>query len=113
MEKGYGKQGVSKQISRARTFLRDSLLERENTKEEQNKITFDMNCYPVFQNFKKVLAELDPLLTSDNVHKAVLTKLSIIGFKNAGVSKVTLFGLCYQRLIRKQIQAVQGEETFL
>ena len=35
---------------------RDSLLDRENTIEEQSKITFN---YPVFQNVKNILAKLD------------------------------------------------------
>ena len=29
---------------------------RGNTREEQNKITFDLTYYPVFQNVKKILA---------------------------------------------------------
>ena len=57
IEKGYGKREVRKQILRTRGFSRDSLLDRENTRKEQNKITFNLTYYSVFQNVKNVLAE--------------------------------------------------------
>ena len=41
IERGYSEREVRKQILRARGFSRDSLLDRENTREEQNKITFN------------------------------------------------------------------------
>ena len=82
IEKGYSEREVRKQILRARGFSRDSLLDRENTREEQNKITFNLTYYPVFQNVKKLLAELHLLLTPDVAHKAVFTNVPIIGFKN-------------------------------
>ena len=58
------------------------MLDREITKEEENKITFSLTYHPLFQNIKKVLAELPPLLTPDVAHKAVFTNVPIIGFKN-------------------------------
>ena len=82
IERGYSEREVRKQILRARGFSRDSLLDRENTREEQNKITFNLTYYPVFQNVKKLLAELHLLLTPDVAHKAVFTNVPIIGFKN-------------------------------
>ena len=65
IERGYSEREVRKQILRARGFSRDSLLDRENIREEQNKITFNLTYYPVFQNVKKILAELHLLLTPD------------------------------------------------
>ena len=50
--------------------------------QEQNKITFNLSYYPVLQNVKKILAELDLLLTPDVAHEAVFTNVPIIGFKN-------------------------------
>ena len=50
IEKGYSEREVRKQILRARGFSRDSLLDRENIREDQNKITFNLTYYPVFQN---------------------------------------------------------------
>ena len=58
------------------------MLDRENTREEQNKITFNLNYYPVFQNVKNFLGELHLLLILDDAHKAVFTNLPIINFKN-------------------------------
>ena len=63
-------------------FLRDSLLDRENTRGEQNKINFNLTYYLVFQNVKNILAELHLLLTPDVSHKSIFTNVSIIGFKN-------------------------------
>ena len=78
----YFERDVRIQILSARGFSRDSLLDRENTREEQNKMTFNLTYYPVFQNVKKILAELHLLLTPDVAHKAVFTNVPIIGFKN-------------------------------
>ena len=49
-------------------------MDRENTGEEKNKITFNLTYYPVFQNVKKILAELHLLLMPDVAHKAVFQK---------------------------------------
>ena len=91
IERGYSEQDVWRQILRARGFSRDSLLYRENIREEQNKITFNLTYYRVFQNVKKILAELHLLLTPDVAHKAVFTNVPIIGFKNDRSLKDHLF----------------------
>ena len=57
-------------------------LPGENTREEQNKVTPNVTCYPVFLNVKKILAELHLLLTPDVAHKIVFTNVPIIDFKN-------------------------------
>ena len=57
IERGYSEREVRKQILRARGFSRDSLLDRENSREEQNKIAFNLT-YPVFQNVKKNLSRI-------------------------------------------------------
>ena len=82
IDRGYSEREVRKQILTAGFFSRDSLLNRENTIEEQNKITFNLTYYPVFQIVKNFLAELHFLFTPDVAHKAVFTNLPIIGFKN-------------------------------
>ena len=82
IERGYSEQEVRKQILRARSFSIDSLLDRENTREVQNRITFNLTYYPVAKNFKKVLAELHLFLTPDVAHKVVFTNMPIIDFKN-------------------------------
>ena len=80
--KGYSEREVRKQVLRARSFSRDSLLDRESTRDQQNKITFNLTYYPAFQNVKKILAELHLLLTPDVAHKTVFTNVPTIGFKN-------------------------------
>ena len=78
IERGYTEREVRKQVLRARGFSRDSLLDRESTRDKQNKITY----YPAFQNVKKILAELHLLFTPDVAHKTVFTNVPTIGFKN-------------------------------
>ena len=75
IERGYSEREVRKQIFRARGFSRDSLLDRENTTEKQNKITFILTYYPVFQNVKNILAELHLLLTPNVAPKAVFKNI--------------------------------------
>ena len=41
-EKGYSEREIRKQILRAKAFSRDSMLDKENTMEEQNKVTFTL-----------------------------------------------------------------------
>ena len=114
IERGYNEREARKQILRARGFSRDSLLDRENIREEQNKMTFNLTYYPVFQNLKKILAELHLLLTPDFAHKTVFTNVPIIGFKNDRSLKNHLVGLCYPKLTRKaDPNRVGGGETFL
>ena len=57
-------------------------MDRKSTREEQKKKSVNLTYYPVFQNFKKILAELHLLLTPDVAQKAVFTKVPTIGFKN-------------------------------
>ena len=82
IERGYSEREVREQVLRARSFSRDSLLDKESTRDEQNKITFNLTYYPALQNVKKILAELHLLLTPDVAHKTVFTNVPTIGFKN-------------------------------
>ena len=82
IERGYSEREFRKQVLRARSFSRDSLLDKESTRDEQNKITFNLTYYPAFQNVKKILGELHTLLTPDVAHKTVFTNVPTIGFKN-------------------------------
>ena len=100
IQSGYSEPEVRKQILKARSFSRDSLLDRENTSEEQNK-TFNLTYYPVFQNVKNFLAELHLLLTHDIAHKAVFTNVPIIGFKNGRSLK--------DQLVRAVLSKVDAE----
>ena len=70
---------VRKEILRARAIPRDTLLEKINNQEKQNKITFHIAYHPVLQDVRKVLEELYVILASGNRHSRVFP---MIGFKN-------------------------------
>ena len=91
-ESDYSEREVRQQILRARVFSSDSFLGRENTREEQNKISFNQTYYPVLQNVKKFLAKVHIFLTPDDAHQAIFTNIPIIGFKNGRSLKNFLFG---------------------
>ena len=67
-------------------------MDRENAIEEQNKITFDLTYYPIFQNLKKkIFTELHLLLIFDVAHKTFFKNMQIITFKNDTSLKGQLF----------------------
>ena len=67
LERSYSEREVRKQI--LRVFWRDSQVDRESNREEQSEITFNFTFYPVFQNVKKLIAELRLLFIHDVAHK--------------------------------------------
>ena len=73
---------VKKQVLRAREYSGENLLEKVKSESDQNKLTFDINYYPVFQNLRNILQELHILLTPDKEHKKVLQDIPAIGFRN-------------------------------
>ena len=46
---------VHTEILRARSIRRDTLLEKVNTQEKQNKITFKITYYPIVRDVRKIL----------------------------------------------------------
>ena len=58
MERNYSERMVKTQILKARVVSRNSLLERENTRTSESKLTFDITCYSAFQNVRSILQEL-------------------------------------------------------
>ena len=58
---------VRKQLLRAT----ESLLEKVKSESDQNKLTFNITYYPVFQNVRNILQELKILLTPDKEHKGL------------------------------------------
>ena len=57
LEKDYSEKMVRKEILRARAIPRDTLLEKVNDQEKQNKITFNITYHPVFPNMRKILED--------------------------------------------------------
>ena len=49
---------VRKQVLRAREHSRESLLEKVKSESNQDKLTFNITYYPVFQNIRNILQEL-------------------------------------------------------
>ena len=49
---------------------------------DQNKLTFNITYYPVFQNVRNILQELHILLTPDKEHKKVFQDIPVAGFGN-------------------------------
>ena len=73
---------VRKQILWAREHSRESLLEKVISESYQNKLTFNITCYPVFQILRNILQELHILLTPDKEHKKVAQDIPVVGFRS-------------------------------
>ena len=71
MERGYNGKMNKKQILRAREHSRKDLPEREKTEISEPKLTFNITCYPVFQNIKHTLQELHLLLAPDKEQEGI------------------------------------------
>ena len=57
LERDYSEKMVRKEILRVRAIPRDTLLEKVNDQEKQNKITFNITYHPVFPNMRKILED--------------------------------------------------------
>ena len=83
MERGYNGKMIKKQILRACEHSRKDLLEREKAKTSEPRLTFNITYYPVFQNIRNILQELQLLsLTPDKEHKKVFPDVAVVGFRN-------------------------------
>ena len=82
IERGYSEREVQKQILRAIGFQETHCLIEKIPDKNKTKLNFNLTYYPVFQNVKKILAELYLFLIPHVVHKAVFTNVLIIDFKN-------------------------------
>ena len=112
IERCYSQREVRKQVLRARSFSRDSLLDKESTRMNKKK-TLNLTYYPAFQNVKKILAELHLLLPLMLPIKLFLQMFQQLDLKMTVVSKITLFRLCYPILMWKADPNHMGEKTFL
>ena len=53
---------------------------------DQNKLTFNITYYPVFQNLRNILQNLRRvLLTPDKEYKKVFQDIPVVGFRNGKV----------------------------
>ena len=88
LEKGYSAKMVRKQVLRAREHSRESLLEKVISESNQDKLTFNITYYPVFQDVRNILQELHILLTPDKEHKKVFQEIPIVGFRKKSKSSL-------------------------
>ena len=81
-ERGCSERVVRQEILKARKIPRNELLEMERNHPEENKLTFNITYYPVFENTKTILEELQILLAPDKEHQKAFPKVSIVGLRN-------------------------------
>ena len=81
-ERGYREKLVCKEILKARSQSRETLLDKEKMSRNDDRVTFNIAYYPVFKNIKIILEELHILLAPDEQHRKVFTDIPRIGFKN-------------------------------
>ena len=80
--KGYSEKLVRKEILKARSQSRETLLDKEKMLRNGERVTFNITYYPVFKNIRNILEELHILLAPDKQHRKVFTDIPRIGFKN-------------------------------
>ena len=68
MERGYNEKMIRKQILSREHSIND-LLKKEKQQVPENKLTFNITCYPAFQNVRSIMEELHILLTPNKEHK--------------------------------------------
>ena len=96
MERDYSERLVRMQILKARGESRDSLLEQGNTRTSESKLTFNVTYYPVFENVRSILQELQVLLAPNKEHKKVFTDVPIVGFRLPSESSVAKDRQCWR-----------------
>ena len=57
--------------------------ERTSWKTLEQKLMFNLMCYPVFQNFRNMFQELYQLLAPDKEHKKVFPDIPVVVFPNS------------------------------
>ena len=72
---------VRSQILKARKFSRKELLEKEQPKNNNNKVVLNVTYHPSFSNLKHTLRDIHLLLTPDKEHEKVFSTVPIVGFK--------------------------------
>ena len=79
--RGYSDKMVRSQILKARKFSRKELLEKEQPKNNNNKVVLNVTYHPSFSNLKHTLRDIHLLLTPDKEHEKVFSTVPIVGFK--------------------------------
>ena len=88
MERGYNEKMIRKQILRAPEYSRNDLLEREKSRMSEQKLTFNITYYPVFQNVRAIMEELHILLTPNKDHKKAFPNVTVFPYNRQGFGMV-------------------------
>ena len=89
LERGYKEKEVWKQVLRGRAICRDDLLNREKTLQEKTQVTFNLTYYPVFKDVRKILKELQLLLTPDQLIRGFSQKCLLLDLKTPRALRIT------------------------
>ena len=81
IERGYNEKMIRKQILRACEHSRNDLLEKEKPQMSEQKLTFNITCYPAFQNVRAIMEELHILLTPNKEHNKALPNVPLQGIR--------------------------------
>ena len=73
--KGKWENGQKAKIRSSRTF-------QERRPSKRKIKDFNITYYPIFQNIRNLLQELDFLLPADKEHKKVFSDVPVVGFRN-------------------------------
>ena len=57
-------------------------MKEKKTETNEQKLTFSISYYPVFQNLRNILRKLHFLLAPDKEHKKVYPNIYVVGFCN-------------------------------
>ena len=87
MERGYNGKIIRKQTLRTGEHSRKDVLEREKAETSESKLTLNITYYPVFQNIRNILQELQLLLAPEFEHKMVFPKAPVTGFRSGKTLK--------------------------
>ena len=74
---------IRKQILTAQEHSRNDLPEREKLQISEQKLIFSISYYPVFQNVRTTMEEVDTLLTPNKEYKRQFPNVPVIGFWNS------------------------------
>ena len=82
----YGKrlrqEMIRKHILSSREHYKKDLLEKEKQQMSERKLTFNIICYPAFQNVRSIMEELRILSIPNKEHRKVFRNVLVAGFWN-------------------------------
>ena len=81
-ERGYNRAMVKDQITSARRFSRDELLNKAKGSKPY-RVSLNITYHPVLRETRNILENVHLLLTPDGKHRDVFQEIPLVGFRNA------------------------------